>query len=147
MKLNWGHGIMIFTALFMVFILSLVYRCSKQNIDLVATNYYEQELKYDEQMLKEKNSSELKEDLKMNYDEAQQAITIQYPTSASKLTGEIAFIKPDGAQFDFIAQVTPDNSFAQIISSAKMKKGKWNVKVNWKIAEKDYFHQQTIFIN
>ena len=147
MKINWGYGIMIATGIFMAFILTLVYKCSKQNIDLVSTNYYEQELKYDEQILKEKNTTELKEDLKINFDSVRQTILIHYPSDTKNLSGEISFIKPDDAKLDFNMKIIPGDASSQTIPAAKMKKGRWNVKVNWNFGELACYHRQAILIN
>jgi nitrogen fixation protein FixH len=113
---------------------------------LVSTNYYEQELKYDEQILKEKNTSELAEDLRLNFDKDKQAIKIQYPSEAVNLTGEISFVRPDDAKLDFNVKIMSDNTPMQSISTTQMKKGRWNIKVNWRQNERGYYHKQTIFI-
>ena len=46
MKINWGTGIAITLTVFVLFILSLVYGTSIANFDLVAPDYYDQEIEY-----------------------------------------------------------------------------------------------------
>ena len=46
MKLNWGHSIIIVYVLFVGGILLLAYNSSQQKFDLVQTDYYGAELKY-----------------------------------------------------------------------------------------------------
>ena len=46
MKLNWGHNIIIVYVLFVGGILLLAYNSSQQKFDLVQTDYYGAELKY-----------------------------------------------------------------------------------------------------
>ena len=58
-KFNFGHGILAVILLFMSGISLLVYKSSKQHVDLVNAGYYEMELKYDEQIAKEVNSQKL----------------------------------------------------------------------------------------
>ena len=49
MKLNWGTGIAAFYLLFMVVLLSFVIKSRSYDHSLVTTNYYEQDLKYQQQ--------------------------------------------------------------------------------------------------
>jgi len=46
MKINWGHSIMIVYVLFVGGILVLAYKSSQQKFDLVQSDYYGAELKY-----------------------------------------------------------------------------------------------------
>ena len=48
MKINWGHSIIIVYVLFVGGILLLAYKSSQQKFDLVQSDYYGAELKYQE---------------------------------------------------------------------------------------------------
>jgi hypothetical protein len=48
MKINWGHSIIIVYAIFVGGILLLAYKSSQQKFDLVQSDYYGAELKYQE---------------------------------------------------------------------------------------------------
>ena len=48
MKLNWGHGIIIVYVIFVGGILLLSFKSAQQKFDLVQTDYYGAELKYQE---------------------------------------------------------------------------------------------------
>jgi hypothetical protein len=48
--MSWGKGIILVFVVFVLGIGVLVYRSMTKNIDLVTTNYYEKELKYQEQI-------------------------------------------------------------------------------------------------
>jgi hypothetical protein len=147
MKFNWGYGILIVIMFFIAAILTLVYKCTKQNIDLVSNNYYEQELKYDQQMEKEKNNLTLSENIKVGYNDTTKSVVFHYPSTSDKLTGNITFFKPDDARLDFNKPILCDNSLTQTISSLQMKKGWWKVKINWKNGELAYYYQQDLYIN
>ena len=41
MKINWGHKLVFFMVVFMLFIVVLIYHISRQQVDLVDKNYYE----------------------------------------------------------------------------------------------------------
>jgi nitrogen fixation protein FixH len=148
-KLNYGHGILLLILLFMAGILCLVYKCSKQQVDLVSATYYEQELKFSEQMTKEKNSLQLNKDVKIGYDESKRIVEIDFPALADRKSpnGSITFYKPDNASLDFSKPVFTDQHNKQTIGTSGMVRGYWNVKVNWTAGSTPYYSETKIFIN
>jgi hypothetical protein len=149
MKANFGHGIFVFIVLFMVGILILVYKSSQNRVDLVSATYYEQELKYSEQMKKETNSIQLENHLKIGYDKQQHLITVNYPSSSDfkSLNGTISFYKPDNALLDFSKTISTDAQLMQTIHTIGMAHGYWSVKVNWTSGSTPYYSEQKIFID
>jgi len=75
--MSWGKGIILVFVVFVLGIGILVYRSMTKNIDLVTTNYYEKELKYQEQIDKINNTNSLKEKIKIEYNGS--VILITYP--------------------------------------------------------------------
>ncbi len=62
--MSWGKGIILVFVIFILGIGIMVYKSMTKNIDLVTSNYYEKELKYQEQIDKINNSNRLEEKLK-----------------------------------------------------------------------------------
>ncbi len=46
MRMNWGVRITILYSSFVLFMSTMVYMCTRQHFDLVAPDYYAQELQY-----------------------------------------------------------------------------------------------------
>ena len=65
MKLNWGHSIIVVYVLFVGGILLLAYNSSQQKFDLVQTDYYGAELKYQEVIDATQRASNLAEALQV----------------------------------------------------------------------------------
>ena len=149
MKLNFGHGILLFILLFMTGIIVLVYQCSKHPADLVSASYYEQELKYSDQMMKEKNALLLADEIRINYNQNQRVVVFNFPAfyNRENLSGKITFYKPDNARLDFSKQVLANDRYEQVIETSGMAHGYWNVQVNWKAGETPYYSEAKIFIN
>ena len=145
MKLNWGFGILIFVLLFMAFILSLVYKCSLQKVDLVSEKYYEQELKYQQQVDKLNNTAAMNGKLTVVFNKEQDAVTILYPVA--NLSGSINFFRPDDAALDFKIHAQAGREYSQVIPTAKLKKGLWRVQVSWVSAGTAYYEEEKILIN
>ena len=149
MRLNWGWSIIIAFAVFVIFILAFVYRASQEKIEFVTDNYYEKELKFQDQIDKEKNALLLKENIKINLLPQRQIINIKYPESfdAAKISGTITFFKPDNSDFDFNVPVKSDGTHQQEISSSTMKRGRWTLQINWIAEKKPYYYEENFLIN
>ena len=149
MKFNFGTGLILFFALWAVGILFLVYKSSKENIDLVSTDYYNKEVAYQSQIDKEKNVSGLSQALAVSFDNANGAVTIQFPRDfqSKPIAGTIHFFKPDDASKDFAVEVQPDENLKQLISVSKIKSGLWRVQVDWSCSGENYYEEKNILIN
>lgn len=142
--MSWGKGIIFVFAVFMLGIGVMVYKSMTKNVDLVSKDYYENELKYQEQINKINNTNSLKESLKLEYNG--RSIIIKYPANRSKISGEISFYKPSDAKNDFKANVVPDSDMKQVFDTGKLSKGLWKVQINWNMDGKDYFNEEKIMI-
>ncbi len=64
--MNWGNRIVLVIILFVSGILFMVFKAGTFNTDLVATDYYEQELQYQKVIDAGKRTSNLKSEVKIN---------------------------------------------------------------------------------
>ncbi|MEO8514829.1 MAG: FixH family protein [Ignavibacteria bacterium] len=142
--MSWGKGIILVFAVFMLGIGVMVYKSMTKNIDLVSNNYYEKELKYQEQINKINNTRTLKEGLKIVSTGSEVIIT--YPSDKNSIKGEISFYKPSDAGNDFKASVEPGSDMRQIFNTQKLTKGLWKVQINWAMDGKDYFNEEKVMI-
>ena len=80
--MNWGKGITLTLIAFGTIILSMVAICVKQDdIHLVTQNYYEEEIKYQEQIDKISNTSQLGYEA-LKFDSLQKELHVQLPVGA-----------------------------------------------------------------
>ncbi len=146
MKFNWGWGIFIVLILFVLFIGNLVYKSSQVNIDLVSDNYYENEIKYQKQIDREKNSLSLKHDISIIQN--RDFIEIVYPVDldAQQISGTIQFFKPDDASLDLSLDVRSTELNRQIINTRAFSTGRWEIKINWTYRNTDYYKSEKILL-
>ena len=142
--MSWGKGIIIVFAVFMLGVGIMVYKSMTKNIDLVSNNYYEKELKYQEQINKINNTKTLKQGIKIESNGS--AVIITYPGESNKVTGEISFYKPSDAKNDFKMNIESGSDLKQVISTEKLTKGLWKVKISWAMDGIDYFNEEKIMI-
>ena len=149
MKFNFGHGVVMVMLCFMTGMSYLVYRCSQQSIGLVNQEYYNDELKYSDQMNKERNALVLNGGANISFNDTLHAVVVTYPEmkQQSEISGEILFFKPDNSAFDFTVPVKMDANHVQQINASKIARGTWRVKINWKAAETAYYNEEKIYVN
>ena len=76
-KFNWGTGIFISIASFMIITIILTFVFMNQRVDLVANDYYEKTLTYQKQIDTYKRTAKLKEMVSFNY--AGDEINLSFP--------------------------------------------------------------------
>lgn len=146
MKLNWGTGIAIFITLFIVHILFLVYKTTEVSTDLQASDYYQQELDYQDRIEAINNSKSLGSELKVV--QSEQGIVVDYPVEfeAAALQGEVHFFKPDNADLDRKYAIAPTQG-KQLIDRDELTSGWYLVKVKGEQDGVPYFFEETVFVN
>lgn len=126
MKINWGHKLVFFASLFMLFVVFMVYKISTQKVDLVDKNYYEKGVKYQDEINKFSAASAINPEL--IFDLAQQAVS--FKSSAQSLSGKAYFYRAADATMDFeVPFSTTNGSFSY--STGKLAVGIWHVTFEW----------------
>ncbi len=145
-KFNWGFGILIAIIFFMGVTIALVTVSVNQKTDLVTDHYYEKTLKYQNQIDMEKRSAKFVKDLEITNEN--NAVNIKFPDAfkTEPVKGELYFYRPSDAANDFAVPIQLDEKGTQVISSSKMKKGYWQVKVEWVLAKENYYCEKPILI-
>jgi hypothetical protein len=142
MKINWGLRIILLYSGFVIFMLALVYKCTQQKFDLVAKDYYAQELAYQKVIDGSHNKRELQAPIKI--EQQGQNLLVQLPASQAGLqNGKIFFYRPSDASKDRVIDFSAVNT---IISQEKFIQGLYKVKLTWDNNGKHYFDEQSIYI-
>lgn len=144
-RFSWGTGIVIAIIIFFIFNGVILYIAFSHKVDLVTNNYYEKELRYQEEIDKEKNA--LKQSLILN--QAENLFEIKFPDSIkySAVTGNIHLYRPSDSDMDKFYNIAPDSSGRQIIPLTSFRNGLWRVVINWSYDGANYLEKKDIFIN
>jgi hypothetical protein len=121
----------------------MVYISVTKNIDLVTPNYYDKEIKYQEQINKINNTKSLKEQLKIQYSEGN--LLFLFPSEGSP-EGKISFYRPSDAKKDFQMPIRTNEEFKQHVETGRLQRGMWRVQVEWSMNGKEYFNEEKIMI-
>jgi hypothetical protein len=143
-KWNWGWGILIAIILFMGLTIARVLFFMDMDVDLVTDHYYDKEIKYQQQIDKEKRTAELNEKIKVNY--SGNYIVVSFP-KAEMPTGNLYFYRPANFHKDFQVPIEPDKNFNQLLDVSRLDKGLWRLQISWSSNKKDYYSEKTLMLN
>mgnify|MGYP003129563680 CR=1 FL=1 len=142
--MNWGHGIAIFFFCFVAFMTSLVVMSFQQNIDLVTEDYYAEELKYQHQIEKERNTQLLDEQVTVKSEEG--GIQLNFPKLSTPIGGQAQLFRPSDARFDLLTELEPDSENRQFISTGTLPAGFYKMKISWNAGGKDYYTEEGVHL-
>lgn len=143
--MSWGTKIIITFAVFMSGMLGMVFFVAGLQMDLVEDNYYEKEIKYQDEIDMLNETKELDTQLEINYNGKE--ISFIFPEQGSMPTGEIHFYRPSDAGKDFKVNVNANSQRAQNIEADMLARGIWKVQVTWFADNKKFFKEESIYIN
>ena len=142
MNFNWGTGIAIFSACFMLMILGFVVNSFQHRTELVADDYYQQELQYQNRIEEQNNARAIGGEVKLSYQKGQ--LELLYPST--NWEGDIAFFRPSNSQMDFTLPITMDSNQLQLISGERLASGLWRLRFSWQLNGQAYYTEQSLVI-
>lgn len=147
MKISWGTKIAAVYILFVIGVLIMVFVFMNQEVHLVTDNYYAKELEYQNHIDKVNRTNQLEEQLDIR--NQQTFIKFIFPKQFDYKTikGTINFYRPSDPAKDISFEITPDSFNTQIVSTEKLTKGIWKVKVDWLANNISYYNEKIIMVN
>ncbi len=115
-----------------------------QDVDLVTDNYYDKEVKYQQQIDTEKRTDALEKNIDVNI--LNNTLIVTFPDS-SNVNGELYFYRPSDFKKDFKIPIKIDNKREQAVNISKVEKGYWKLKVSWNMNNYEYYSEKSIYIN
>lgn len=138
---NWGTGIFALYTGFALIIVFMVYKSMHQRCDLLYDNYYERELKYEEQMHKEARAGNTQLQVKNE----NKMLQLNF-SSTRNIKGEIHLIRPSDAREDIHVPVDVNSEGRQMLPLSGLKKGLWKLTADWKAGSETYYYEENILI-
>ena len=146
MKINWGTAIVIAFIGFIGFILYFVISISTDSTydhDLVVEDYYQQELKFQNDIDKENNSKTLANNI--SWKKTNDGIVIMFPETldVELIKGKVFLYRPSNKQLDFETEISLSNHNL-LIPDNRLLDGRWNIKVDWFYEDTSYMYKKEI---
>ncbi|AIZ62523.1 hypothetical protein PK28_00300 [Hymenobacter sp. DG25B] len=145
----WPYAIIAAFVLFAGYIGYMVQQAMRTQVDLVSTDYYQQELAYQQRMESVARTAALPAPVQVAYDAATQRITLQLPEALARQTvqGTLHFFRPSDQKLDFKLPFTPAGKPArQQLSTSKLQPGLWRLRVEFTAGGQQYFLEKELSI-
>jgi len=141
MKINWGASIVIAIAAFMSFILFFVIKMSvnsKYDHDLVATEYYKNELVFQQEIDKEQNLKLLSEPIKI--EQKVEGISIVFPSELQPkdIQGKVFLYRPSNEKMDIEIPLSISSNIL-FLPKKDLVSGRWDIII-------DFTHQGIAYL-
>jgi hypothetical protein len=149
MKRNlWPISIVGFFALAIAGAVAFVMFCNLHPTDLVAADYYEQEVRYQQEMERVQRTQRLAEPANVSYLPEQRLIRVSVPAAhaGADLSGVIHLYRPSDATLDKLLKMATDAKGQQDIDARGLEPGLWKVKVQWQAGGEDYVLDQKVIV-
>jgi nitrogen fixation protein FixH len=144
-KLNWGTGIAVSYLGFVAMILTLVTMSMRENIDLVSSQYYVEELKFQNKINKIKSAQSLS--VPLTWSLGEKGVEIRYPQASEHepISGTIKFYSPANIKNDREFQIKI-KSDSQLISFAQVPEGRYKLQIDWQKGKESFWNEGVIVI-
>ncbi|MBK9737262.1 MAG: FixH family protein [Saprospiraceae bacterium] len=147
MQFNWGTGLTIFFIIFVAALGFVLYQAKQQDNSLVMDNYYEEDLKYQQQFDKIKNTSELPEKVIIEYNKAGKMLVLSFPgDSTASISGSVILYNPAYQKSDVKYDFNIGKRSKYNISLDKISLGRWKIKIDWQQSDKKYYQEEEIIL-
>jgi hypothetical protein len=144
--MNWGYRIVLAFVLFMTFIVSMVIYVSSKGADLVAEDYYKQEVNYQDIIDARNNSIEIKQQIKIIQDVDKVVLVFPQETNQN-IEGTVQFYHPQNVDKDITQTLKLSNQKNQSISKSILTKGNYTIKLFWTTGNKNYYVEKSCYVS
>lgn len=146
-KFHWGHGILIFLIVFLLFVALVIRYAMKQKINLVTPDYYNKELIYQQDINKLENTNRLSE--KVTVEMMNDKILVQFPIldSSQYISGFLQVYRPSDYELDLNYELDLTENYRIMIPLDSLQKGVYDLIVDWKCDTVEYLQKERIHIH
>ncbi len=139
MKLNWGHKIILSFVFFFMIMGTLIYKSVNTDFQLVAPNYYEQEIAYQDKIDAINRAVDFPLDLKL------EGAYIEISCNENIKSTKLSFYKNTDKALDFQLDLELVDGVHKI-NTQKMQKGKWEIELSFLFDDKLHIVKEIIVL-
>ena len=143
--MNFGGKIVILYLSFVALILTLVFNCYSMDVDLVSTDYYAQELNFQQKINATNNEKDLKSSITHVINGKSIILSIDSALLSNDFNGTVTFFRPSDSKKDVSFKMNFTNN-EQVIYAKDLIHGAYKLQLSWTSNQKKYFKEDVIFI-
>ena len=144
--MNFGGKIVILYLSFVALILTLVFNCYSMDVDLVSSDYYAQEINFQQKINATNNEKDLKNSITHTLNDKSITLTIDSALLSNDFSGTVNFFRPSDSKKDVQLKMNFVNN-EQVIDTKQLIHGAYKLQLSWTSNQKNYFKEEVIFIN
>jgi nitrogen fixation protein FixH len=143
----WPASIVGFFVIAIIFLVTFVAWAMRQREDLVSADYYEREVRYQQQLDSMNRSQTLAAQVRITFDPSQPAIVITLPGDKRQgARGQVHLYRPSDARLDRELPLALDADGVQRLDAKQLNNGLWKVRVKWNANGQEYFLDQPVIV-
>lgn len=143
----WPVGITATLAVFLAGTVVLVVLSARNNVELVSPDYYERELRFQQQINNRSRTLSLAEPVRVTYEAGPRQLALKLPAAhAAAATGEIELYRPSSAGQDRRMALQLDAQGRQTLDAAGLAEGLWRVRVTWRVDGEHFAFDEKVII-
>jgi hypothetical protein len=145
----WPLGIVLAYVIFIAGTASLVVLARSQRSDLVRADYYDQEVRHQEQMDRVERTRQIAPDTRVSYDALRRTVEVSLPAEQARMNarGRIQLYRPSAANLDRAFPLELDASGRQTLEASNLSPGLWRVQISWTTDQEDYYFDQRLIVD
>lgn len=140
--MTWGNWIVVSFIVFAVFIGVLVTVCVREDVNLVSRNYYQEDLAYEKQMDRLKNTESLpgKPDITVKGN----LLQVQFGQLSDVENGTMKLFRPSDAKLDQLFTIEATQSTVVQFEVGNLQRGLYRAQMTWSMLGKEYYFEKII---
>jgi hypothetical protein len=142
--MTWGKSIILAFVLFAAFMAILVTVCLRQDVSLVANEYYAEELVFQQQIDRISNTNELKQLPRITLDG--DTLTLSFKGFPVVEKGQLQLFRPSNPAFDRLFEFRRIHDTFRSFSTKGLIKGMYRARMQWTMQGKEFFFEQIIYL-
>lgn len=145
---GWSKGVWFLFGGFVIFILGCVAFATMQRFDLVAPDYYAQQIGYQSQIDKSNAAARLDERPRVEFRSGDRSVYLTFPDNfdPAQTSGTIRLFRPSNASYDRNLALALGADRTQIIPGDQMVPGLWKVMLDWQSNGEAYYTEEAIVV-
>ena len=142
--MNFGKWIVVAFILFAGFIFTLVTVCMRQDVPLVTKEYYKEELAFQNQIERERNTESLIDKPVISIKE--EKLEVSYNQLPVVEHAQLKLFRPSDPALDQQFQLTSSTETMQSFRIEHAQRGLYRARLTWEQEGKEYFMEQVVVL-
>jgi hypothetical protein len=144
--MNWGNRLLLVFIVFGIGMCYLVYRSMNTNYELVESDYYKQELRYQNVIDEHNQANTLSAPVSIVQKDGQVQLKFPEEVKSKSITGEAYFYCAYDSKKDKRIDLNADSLGLQTLIPGTIKAGTYTVKIKWASGDKSYYSEQNVSV-